>query len=85
MVICLERGADLHIAQLMPCWLGVRKIIWPVKVMRCLIGYLMCAVMTNYIVYCMHALTVTSRPKLYIFNVTLTPVSIYLLNDSLMS
>ena len=30
----------------------------------------------------MHALTVTSRPKLYIFNVTLT---LYLLNDSLMS
>jgi len=34
------------------------------------IRYLMCAVMTNYIAYCMHALTVTSRPKLYIFNVT---------------
>ena len=38
----------------------------------------MCAVMTNYIVYCMHALNVTSRPKLYIFNVTLTPVSLFL-------
>jgi len=37
--------------------------------------YLMCTVMTNYIVNCMHALTVTSRPKVYIFNVTLTPVS----------
>jgi len=40
------------------------------------IRYLMCAVMTKYIVYCMHALTVTSRPKLYIFNVT--PVSLFL-------
>jgi len=40
--------------------------------------YLMYAVMTNYIVYCMHALIVTSRPKLYIFNVTLTPVSLFL-------
>jgi len=42
------------------------------------IRYLMCAVMTKYIVYCMHALTVASRPKLYIFNVTLTPVSLFL-------
>jgi len=40
------------------------------------IRYLMCAVMTNYIVYCMHALTVSSM--LYIFNVTLTPVSLFL-------
>ena len=39
---------------------------------------IMCAVMTNYIVYCMHALTVTSRPKLCYFNVTLTPVSLFL-------
>ena len=42
------------------------------------IRYLMCAVMTNYVVYCMHALTVTSRPKLYIFNVISTPVSLFL-------
>jgi len=42
------------------------------------IRYLMCAVMTNYIVYCMHALTVKSRPKLYIFNRTLTLVSLFL-------
>jgi len=42
------------------------------------IKYPMCAVMTNYIVYCMHALPVTSRPKLYIFNVTLTPMLLFL-------
>jgi len=44
------------------------------------IRYPMCAVITNYIVYYMHALglPVTSRPKLYIFNVSLTPMLLFL-------
>jgi len=42
------------------------------------ITYPIYAVIRNYIVYCMHALPATSRPKLYIFNVTLTPMLLFL-------